>query len=107
MTPGDVVTMFAATDTLTAPATSIQIAPGQAGAQQVRLLVFTIDFASAPTDSLTIQGSNSITGPWRTLYTSTSTQHDQYADQSGYAFYQAVLASQSAGGACTVIAKAS
>lgn len=65
---------------------------------------FTIDFATAPTSSVLIQASNlEIDADYQTLYTSNSTQHDNYSVTVPFRFYRAKLASQSAGGALTVI----
>jgi|SRR5580658_1762783 hypothetical protein len=72
-------------------------------AGQPNLIVFTISFATAPTDVVNIQGSNDLVN-WETLYTSTSTSPDYYGDAGGFAFYRALLVSQSGGGAVTVIA---
>ncbi len=105
---GDAIDLFASSDTLTAPVSSIvcciqQPGPGVRGVRQ-----FTINFASSPTDVVEVLGSNiapTSAGPdpnGFVLYTSTSTQADQYEDANAFIFYWAKLVSQSGGGALTV-----
>lgn len=66
-------------------------------------LVFYIEFAAAPTDSLKIQGAMTDTdADYTDLFTSTNTQKDIYTDQGSFAFYRARLATQTGGGAVTV-----
>lgn len=105
---GDTYALFSSSDTLSAPAYSQVVTLGpSAGLQPRGIATFTIDFATSPTDSLIIYGSN--TQPTstaaqngRALYTSTNTQHDSYTDNLAFTFYWAELASQSGGGAVTV-----
>jgi hypothetical protein len=69
-------------------------------------IAFTVAFATSPTDSLVIQGSMvDVDASYQTLYTSTNTQKDVYLDYGKFQFYRANLASQSGGGAVTVIIK--
>ncbi len=69
---------------------------------------FFIEFASSPTDSLQILGTNKTPAAafaladWESLYTSSNKQTDAYTDTGRYAYYCAYLASQSGGGAVTV-----
>lgn len=102
--PGESVALFNA-EVLVAPATSMAVgsAPGPGGAMD-RGSTFTIDFAAAPTSSVLIQASNiDVEADYQTLYTSASTQHDNYSVTVPFRFYRCKLASQSAGGALTVI----
>jgi phosphopantetheine adenylyltransferase len=97
--------LFAASDTLTAPAKSIAIAPIAARGIN-RIVTFMIQFASAPTNSLVIQGANTDTdAAYQTLYTSTNKQLDNYTDTVAWTYYRAYLVSQSAGGVLTVLAQ--
>lgn len=103
--PGDQYFLWNA-ETPTAPQASVafarQMGPGQTDAG----ITFTISFASAPTDSLVIQGSNvDSDAQYQSLYTSTNKQLDAYTDTGRWAFYRAKLVTQSAGGAVTIIAQ--
>jgi hypothetical protein len=106
LAPGDTLTLFGAAESLTAPVSSIafarQMGPGETDAGTT----FTIDFAAAPTSSVLIQGSNQdIDATYQTLLTSSNKQHDNLTDTGRWKYYRAQLASQSAGGAVTVIAQ--
>ncbi len=97
-------------DSLTAPVSSRIIAPVDSGPVARNLITFQIQFtAVSPTDQVLIFGSNTppttagMTNPV-TLYTSNNLQSDSYSDNLAFAFYQAKLISQSAGGALSVIA---
>lgn len=105
--PGDSIALFNAESPAAPPQASVAFCTGYSpGGGAPAPILFTIDFAAAPTDSLVIQGANQdIDANYQTLYTSTNRQHDFYADAGGFAFYRAKLVSQSAGGAVTVIAK--
>jgi hypothetical protein len=108
MQPGDTFTLFNAEDvTALAPQASVAVAMGYGpGGGANPPVVFAISFASAPTDSLVIQASNTdVDADYQTLSTSTNKQHDYYADQGGFAYYRAKMVTQSAGGAVTIIAK--
>jgi hypothetical protein len=105
---GDSIDLFAAADTLTAPADSIVVCIQQPGMQVRGVRQFTINFASSPTDVVKIYGSNiaptaaGVDPNGFLLYTSTNTQADQYEDGNAFIFYWAHLTSQSGGGALTV-----
>lgn len=102
---GDWIALFNA-ETLTAPQSSIAISevPGVGGPTEI---TFSIAFAAAPTSSLVIQGANTdVDAAYQTLYTSTNKQADNYTDTVAWGYYRAQLVSQSAGGACTVVARA-
>jgi hypothetical protein len=106
---GATVTLFAATDTLVATNQSIVIAPVDAGPVERSAITFQAHFASAPTASLTIKGSNfapTASGPQHgiTIGTAITTQDASVTATEGYAFYWASLDSQTGGGALTVIA---
>lgn len=104
---GDSINLFNA-ETLTAPANSIVVCIVQAGPGVRGVRQFASSFASSPTAVVKIYGSNTAptaAGPDPNgflLFTSTSTQFDQYVDDNGFIFYWAQLASQSGGGAVTV-----
>jgi microcystin-dependent protein len=105
---GDTYQLFASTDSLTAPAFSQVVTIGpSAGLQPKGIATWAIDFATSPTDSLIIYGSNTQPSSTaaqngRALYTSTNTQHDSYTDNLAFTFYWCELVSQSGGGAVTV-----
>jgi hypothetical protein len=106
--PGDTITLFAG-ETLTAPAVSFVIAPVDAGPVCRNAITFQAHFASTPTASLTIKGSNfppTASGPQHgiTVGTAITTQDGSVTATEGYAFYWVSLDSQSGGGALTVIA---
>jgi hypothetical protein len=107
---GTQITLFdAVADSLTAPATSRVIAPVDSGPVQRGGITFQTQFASSPTAVVTIYGSNTpptSVGPQNgvSLFTSTNKQADNYTDNLSFAFYWAVLTSQSGGGALSLIA---
>ncbi len=105
--PGDAFDLFLATEIITPPQASVAFCTGYSpGGGAPAAILFTIDFATAPTDVVEIQASNQdVDADYQTQYTSTSKQHDSYLDAAGFAFYRAKLTSQSAGGAVAVIAK--
>jgi len=101
---GDQITLWNA-ETPVAGAASLNFNRGSDPvAGQPNVIVFAISFATAPTAVVEIQGSNDLVN-WNTLYTSTNTSPDYYGDAGGFAFYRALLVSQSGGGAITVIAQ--
>lgn len=100
--PGDSMTLFAA-ETLTAPQASVAFNRGESPSGNDQGCTFQILFATAPTSTLAIQGSNlDVDADYVTLFTSTSKQQDGYTDTGRWAFYRAKLLTQSAGGAVTV-----
>jgi hypothetical protein len=105
---GDTVPLFAATDSLTAPAVSTVIAPVDGGPVQRSAITFQAHFATTPTASLTIKGSNfspTASGVQHGITIGTITTQDaSVTDTGAYAFYWASLDSQTGGGALTVIA---
>ena len=104
LAPGESMTLFAASDSLTAGTTcnSIAISPvgGQGGSSTQ--LVFTASWATTPTASLQIQASNDGVN-WMSVGVPITTSPAYYADLGIFAQYRANLASQSAGGALTCI----
>lgn len=105
--PGSNLLMFTAADVLVAPATSRVYAPLAAAGVKSPSINFNAQYAAAPTAVVQIYGSNvppTSAGPQNgtLLWTSTNKQTDTYIDTTGYAFYWAVLLSQSAGGALTL-----
>ena len=104
--PGDFYYLFNA-ESPTAPQASVAIATGYCpGGGLGAALMFTADWATSPTAEIDIQGSNTLLDADFILVGSiVNQQHGYYADGGGFRFYRAYLASQSAGGAVTVIVK--
>jgi len=103
--PGDQYFLFNA-ETPTAPQASVAFSRGSYQPADDAGITFQIIFASAPTASVTIQGSNvDSNADYVVLFTSTNKQFDSYTDTNRFQFYRANLASQSAGGAITVVAQ--
>lgn len=103
--PGDWYKLFDA-ETATAPQASVAFAraPSPSGADEG--ITFTISFATQPTAVVLIQGANvDSDAEYQTLFQSANLQTDKYTDRNRFAFYRAVVQSQSAGGAITVIAQ--
>lgn len=100
--PGQNLKLFDA-ETPSAGQSSIAFNRSPAPGDQVPSpIVFTFAFASAPTAVVTVQGSNdNVEANFQDLYTSTSLQHDFYADQGIFAWYRYHCVSYSAGGAFT------
>lgn len=93
-------------ETPTAPQASIAFNRAFSASLNDNGTTFQIIFASAPTSSVLIQGSDiDVDGDYLTLYTSTSKQFDSYTDVQRFSFYRAKVATQSAGGAITVVAQ--
>ena len=106
--PGDSLALFDA-ETRAGGDVSTVIARGESPSGSDQGITFQVHFASSPTASLTIKGSNvtpTSSGPQNgvTLKTVT-TQDDSYTDTARWAFYWASLDSYSAGDALTVIAQ--
>jgi hypothetical protein len=92
-------------ETLTAPATSKVYALLDSGAVERRSVLFQASWATSPTASLVIYGSNTpptAAGPQNGVALATLTANGAYQDLNGFKFYWATLASQSAGGALTL-----
>ena len=103
--PGDAMYLFNA-ESPTAPQASVAFARAVGPSASDQGVTFQIEFAAAPTASVLIQGSNVDSDAWYiTLYTSSNKQFDSYTDTQRFAFYRSKLASQSAGGALTVLAQ--
>ena len=104
--PGDVYFLFNA-ETPTAPQASVAFARGLGPNGQKGPILFTISFASSPTAVVEIQAADTdLDANYQTVFTSTSTQLDNYSDLGLFSFYRAKLVSQSGGGAITVKAEA-
>lgn len=105
--PGDTYTLLNGTETYgSLPQASVAFSRGVGEGLQPSGIVFTISYPTTPTAVIEIQGSNQdIAATYQTLYTSNNLQNDYYADAGLFAFYRAVLVSQSAGGSPTVIAQ--
>ena len=105
--PGDSIKLFDAEVIPVKPQASIAFARqdggGLAGARQT---TFQVGFAAAPLASVAIQGSNvDIDAAYQDLAQIDNAQFGLYVDTGTWAYYRAVLLSQSAGGAVTVIAQ--
>ena len=104
--PGDSLTLFGA-ETPSAPQASIVFARGMSPSGDAGT-TFQSGFASSPTATLEVLGSNIAPaadftlGDWAVLYTSTDKPADSYTDLNRFAYYCVYLATQSAGGAVTV-----
>jgi len=96
--------MFNGSETPGANTRSIAIARATGGGLNPAPMVFTIDFATAPTAVVQICAANQdVAADYQVLYTSTNTQHDYYSDQGIFEFYTVNLSTYSAGGMPTVI----
>jgi hypothetical protein len=106
--PGDgLFTLFASTESLTAPQASVAFNRGQKDGGSSSPLTFQIRFASTPTAVVQIQAANTdVDGDYMAIYTSTNAQQDAYTDVGRSKYYRARLLSQSAGGALTVMVNA-
>ena len=108
--PGDSLALFN-NETVTAAQASIVMARANSPSDSDAGTTFFMEFASAPTSSLEILGSNKPpaavfnANDWVVLATSTNKQQDSYTDTARFAYYCAYLVSQSAGGKLTVIAQ--
>ena len=102
--PGDSLYLFN-NETITAPQASISFARGyNPGGGATNPIIFQAWWASSPTATLNIQGSNvDSNSQYVTLGQITNTSPAYYADAGGFAFYRVQLSSQSAGGAITVL----
>lgn len=104
--PGDTVTLFDGTETPGSSVNSTALNRATGPGNRPSGIVFTIDYGSAPTAVVTIQASNAdVDAQYQTLYTSTSTQNDYYADAGNFAWYRAHMTSYSAGGMPIVVAQ--
>jgi hypothetical protein len=110
--PGDIYLLWNA-ESPSATQASIPFAVGYApGGSGASVITFTAEWATTPTAVLSIYGSNKApaatftAADWTPTALGTITaQSGYYADAGGFAFYCAVLTSQSAGGAITVTVK--
>ena len=106
--PGDAMELFAS-ESPDAPQASMVFARGQSAVETDAGSTFQTEFASSPTSVVEILGSNQMPGldftlaDWAVLYTSTDKISDSYTDTGRWAYYCAYLASQSGGGAVTVL----
>jgi hypothetical protein len=90
-------------ETLATGDASVAINRGPAPGMADQGTTFQISFASAPTATVIIQGSNvDLAADYVDLYTSTNKQFDTFTDVTRFAFYRAKMSAYSAGGACTV-----
>ena len=109
ISPGDTIALF--NETVVALEASIVVARAVGLSQSDQGITFFIEFASAPTDSLQILGSNKAPAAvfnlndWYVLFTSTNKSPDYYTDTGRFLYYCAYEASQSGGGKLTVIAQ--
>lgn len=109
--PGNSLILFNNETIAAPPQASIVLARAMGHDDPDSGTTFFIEFATAPTDSLLILGSNKIPAAvfnlndWITLYTSTNKFQDAYTDTGRLSYYCAYLASQSGGGALLVKAQ--
>jgi hypothetical protein len=111
--PSNTYALFTAADTLVAGSVS-QVFTANTSRQVQGIKTFQVNFAAPATAVVTIYGSNTpptaATGTTpgyvdpgaQALYTATNTQSWSQADNSTFAFYWAVLVSQSGGGKLTL-----
>ena len=102
--PGDSIYLFN-NESPSAPVASIPFARGyNPGGGATNPIIFHVRWASAPTATLNIQGSNvDADAQYVTVGQIVNQSPGYYADAGGFAFYRVQLASQSAGGAITVL----
>lgn len=102
--PGQQFKLFDGTETVAALLKSVTVQLGkERPASPPSQQLFTVTFASAPTATVLIQGSNDdVDGHYQTLATLT-TITGYYADLGEFAYYRAYLSVYSAGGMPTVL----
>jgi len=101
--PGDNYVLFNGTETPASGTKSIAIARAE-GAHDTGVMTFTVQFASSPTATVSIEASNvDADASYQTIYAGAGTQQDYYADLGGFAFYRANLSAYTSGGMPTVI----
>lgn len=101
--PGDLAVKLFSAETVATASKSLAFAKAANTVGAPGTPTFEIDFASAPTATVTIEGANiDLDADYQILYTSISVQHDNYTDNANWAFYRAHVTSYSAGGALTV-----
>lgn len=101
--PGDGYVLFDGTETPGAGVKSVAFSRGMGPGAGPHGMVFTVAFASAPTATVLIQGSNTdVEADYQTLG-SIAAQHGYYADEGRFKFYRANLSAYSAGGMPVVI----
>src|ERR1017187_4627550 len=108
LAPGDSMALFNAEASATVAAyfggsgasIAVAISPHPGGYKPI---AFDVEFATAPTGNVLIQGAMQDTdSSYQTLYTSTTKQRDNYADYGGFVFYRAKPTTSSGGGNPTV-----
>ena len=106
VSPGERIVLFDGTETPVANITSLAFARAPGPTQVPAGIVFSMDFAAAPTVTMQIQGANVDTElAYQTLYTKDNTQHDYYQDAGNFMFYRAKVSAYTSGGMPTVIAQ--
>ena len=79
---------------------AVAIPPAPGG---YRPIVFDIEFAATPANSVTIQGAmQDVEASYQTLYTSTAKRQDFYSDDGGFKFYRVGPSTSTGGGNVTV-----
>ena len=106
--PGSTIVVFdSVADVLTPPATSRVLCPTDAGGVERGAITFDAFWATTPTASLVIYGSNTpptSAGPQNGIVLGTLTANGTFTDTGAHAYYWAYLASQTAGGALSLTA---
>ena|ERR1019366_7152669 len=104
--PGDPLYYLWNAETPAAGTASVAFCRGQSPSGSDEGMTFQMSWAVAPTGTVVIQGANQdIDALYETLWTSTSTQLDNYTDTTRRTFYRAKLVEYAAGGALTVSVK--
>ena len=96
--PGQQYALFDGTETPGAGVKSVVFRPSQNNGILPSGMVFTVDFALAPTATVQVQGANTDIDANYQILSTISTQHGYYSDLGEFAFYRAVLSTYSAGG---------
>ena len=96
--PGDKYVLFDGTETPSVGLKSVAFNRAPGNMQSGNGMVFTVDFASAPTATVQIQGANTDAEANYQILSTISTQHGYYADLGLFCFYRCVLSAYGAGG---------
>ena len=96
--PGQQFTLFGGTEAPAAGLKSVAFERTANWSGTPSPMVFTSNFASAPTATVQIQGSNDDTEANYQTIQAISTQHGYYSDLGNFRFYRAVLSAYGAGG---------
>ena len=99
LSPAESLTLFDGTETPAAGLTSLAFIRGPSPSLADAGMTFQIDFLSAPTATILVQGSNiDVEADYETLWPSINTQFDNYTDTTRWKFYRVKLSAYQAGG---------